>query len=53
MIDTAVDECYEGYVARKENREEPIKVTTSQIDSGIQYLETIVDHTQPDGHYSH
>ena len=51
MIDTAIDQCYECKVATKENREEPIKVTS--IPS--QPWDTVsVDHggPYPDGHYN-
>ena len=51
MIDTAIDQCYEWQVATKENKEEPIKVTsipnrpwdTVSIDYGEPYW---------DGHYN-
>ena len=51
MIDTAIDQCYKCQVVTKENKEEPIKVTsipnqpwdTVSIDHGGPY---------PDGHYN-
>ena len=51
MIDTAIDQCYECQVAKRDSKEEPIKV--SEISSQPWHT-ILVDHAgpYPDGHYN-